>query len=227
VKKRNFNLGGPLDLDAPKGTYLVDAFARDLGRPDALSEIRAAVDQAAALAQHLGEAGRDLPRDRRLAKALIDDSRKFLRRARELRTSIRAMGPCDRNVTSAAVVPFDSKHGLPPAEVFIELLKLARELEKTISQAQEFAEQWQVRRPRSSADWQSRTFLKSLIDFWTRAFGRPPSRSAFGPFPRFIAAAWQDVRFPIPKKHEADVAGWLGEKTVKLIPPVRKPRSKQ
>jgi len=72
-----------------------------------------------------------------------------------------------------------------------------------------------ISRPLGKTDPLTDAFIWQLIIHWTKRTGKRPSKSKSGPFVRYVAAAWNDVRFPIPLDAEGQERAlelWLGSR---------------
>lgn len=70
----------------------------------------------------------------------------------------------------------------------------------------------------SRSDPLARHFVDLMVDMYRRYRKKEPPRGRTGPFADFLAAAWIDLKFPVPKAEDGkakDVITWLGQKAEK------------
>jgi hypothetical protein len=75
-----------------------------------------------------------------------------------------------------------------------------------------------ARPPPSHSDPLARHFVALMVDMYRRYRKKEPPRGRTGPFASFLAAAWTDLKFPVPKAEDGkskDIITWLGQKAEK------------
>jgi hypothetical protein len=213
-----------LAIDAPVGTYNVDAHAELLvpnaSHKVAVEVVRFEVYRAATVAQFRTEQERDdLRNARRMALRLI----KFLAKLDQDRRDARIPHSSDGAVIA------DLATGFAPSEADLvtPLMRVMDDLNSLLSWTAELRKFEIAPPPPSSSEPLSRAFIEMMGRAYVARLDKQPPKSRAGPFVNLIAAAWLDLRFPLPKPRKIVGAGedrterlkgWLGPKVEQLPP---------
>jgi hypothetical protein len=213
-----------LAIDAPVGTYNVDAHA-ELLVPNASHEVavevvRFEVNRAATVAQFR-----------------TDQERVGLRNARRMALSlIKLLAKLDQARKDAKIIP-DSSDGAviadlatgfasSEADVVTPLVRVMEDLNSLRSWSAELRKFDIAPPPPSSSEPLSRAFIEMMGRAYVARLDKQPPKSRVGPFVDMIAAAWLDIGFPLPEPRKIvgsgedrteRLKGWLGPKVEELL----------
>jgi hypothetical protein len=212
-----------LAIDAPVGTYKVDAHAELLvpnaSHKVAVEVVRFEVNRAATVAQFRIDQERvDLRNARRMALSLI----KLLAKLDQARKDAKIIPD-----SSDGAVIADLATGFAPSEadVVTPLMRVMEDLNSLRSWSAELRKFDIAPPPPSSSEPLSRAFIEMMGRAYVARLDKQPPKSRAGPFVDMIAAAWLDIGFPLPEPRKIvgggedrteRLKGWLGPKVEEL-----------
>jgi len=181
------------------------------------------------LRQEIRRAGRTA---RTRANYALEEVRRARRKAKRLQATAAKISRITRWISDkpdeadpAAFIPGIEREGsdiLPSsAASFVRFIESVRDIREWGASVQQLKI---VKSPPSRSDPLARHFVELMVDLYWHYQRVEPSRARTGQFAEFLAAAWEDLGFSVPKEsdgHPKDLATWLAQKREKL------PRLKQ